>query len=362
MVPGWIDQQEALDLLVARLSEQETIGLDTEFVRVSTFHPKPGLIQIAIGDEALLIDPLAEINLQPLGQVLNGKVVSVLHAAQEDYEVLLGLTGQFPKEVFDTQIAYALLNERFSLSLAALVYELLGIEISKEETRSDWTKRPLTQSQCHYAKQDVLVLEALHRILSEQLLLTGRNEWMRQEMEAIQIRNAQVLSDGDIETQLCRFGNAWKLSPFGMSRLVHLVKWREETARLLDKPRKHVLSNKSVYSLAISNRAERQHQLVSEHLLTEKQADRFGSQLRRVIEKARDNGDLMPPPPPPLSRAEKDELKKRQGKVSAVAKELGISPEILAKKRQIVASLDARKWEPSGWRKEVLDGIFDEIS
>ena len=87
-----------------------------------------------------------------------------------------------------------------------------------------------------YAKDDVLVLEPLYEILSEQLEQAGRLDWMHEEMQLIRDRNASILVDGDLETQIGKFGNAWRLSPTGMSRLVHLVKWREKAAAdLIDK-------------------------------------------------------------------------------------------------------------------------------
>jgi ribonuclease D len=354
---GWIDQQAKLDSLVDQVADANAIGLDTEFVRVSTFHPKPGLIQIALQDHAYLIDPLAEIELKHLGVTLKRGITSVLHAAQEDYEVLFRLTGSVPTPVFDTQIAYALLHDKISMSLSALVLELLGKELSKEQTRSDWTKRPLSQAQCRYAKEDVLVLQPLYEILSEELERSGRLPWMQEEMISIQERNAMVLTDGDVETQVHRFGNAWRLSPEGMSRLVHLVQWREDTARRVDKPRKHVLSDQTLFSLATAGQVGRHHQLVNQHGLTDKQADRFGGQLKMVLENASEAGPIDTPPPP-LSKHLKGALKDRQVRVERIAKELGIAPEMLVKKRQLIASLDGRQWSPVGWRRAVLEEVF----
>jgi len=354
---GWVDQQIQLDVLTDAIQIASSIGLDTEFVRVSTFHPKPGLIQIALDEDAYLIDPLADLDLSRLGHVLTGSAISILHAAQEDYEVLFRLTGSIPKPVFDTQIAYALLNDKISLSLSSLVSELLGKELSKEETRSDWTKRPLSQAQCEYAKEDVFVLAPIYEILHGQLEKAGRLHWMDEEMCAIQERNATILIEGDIETQIYKFGNAWRLSPEGMSRLVHFVQWREDTARRVDCPRRHVLSDQSLFSLATVGYVGRHHQLVSQHGLTDKQADRFGAQLKVVLEDALEAGAIAPPPPP-LSKRLKDALKDRQAKVEAIAKDLGIAPEMLVKKRQLVASLDGRQWVPTGWRHELLGDVF----
>jgi ribonuclease D len=357
MVLNWIDQQAALDDLVAIISESPAITLDTEFVRVSTFHPRPGLIQVGLNAKAFLIDPLVGLDLNQLGDLLSGCITSVLHAAQEDYEVLFRLTGQLPGLVFDTQVAYALLNLKISPSLSTLVSELLGREISKQETRSDWTRRPLSEAQCQYAKDDVLVLEPLYEILSEQLEKAGRQDWMQEEMQSIRDRNASILVDGDLETQIYKFGNAWRLSPTGMSRLVHLVKWREKAARRLDRPRKHVLSDQSVFSLATSGDVGRHHQLVGQHGLSDKQADRYGEQLKSVIEHAT-SVETVEPPPPPLSKHLKNEFKERQTQVEGIARELGIAPEMLLKKRQLVASMDGREWRPTGWRKVVLEDVF----
>ena len=354
-----ITDQSALDALLAAVSESPRIGLDTEFVRVSTFYPKPGLIQIALGGEAYLVDPIAGMDLSALGQVLASGPLSVLHAAQEDYEVLYRLTGQFPTPVFDTQIAYALVSPRLSLSLSALAEEVVGANIAKDETRSDWTQRPLTEAQCRYAKDDVLILDALYQALSERLDQLGRSHWMDEDMQSIATRNQVILVEGDIETQVQKFGNAWRLSAEGMSRLAHLVQWREETARKLDRPRKHVLSDQSIFSLASSGRADRHHQLVSQHELSDKQADRFGGQLKAVLAEAEEIGG-MTPPPPPLSKRHKELLRARQNQCEAVAKSLNIAPEMLVRKRQLVASLDGRGWKPSGWRAAVLDGVFDD--
>jgi ribonuclease D len=180
---------------------------------------------------------------------------------------------------------------------------------------------------------------------------------MHEEMRSIRERNATTLVDGDLETQVHKFGNAWRLSPEGMSRLVHLVQWREDAARRVDKPRKHVLGDQSLFSLAAAGRVGRHHQLVSQHGLTDKQADRFGGQLQRVLDEALEAGTIAPPPPP-LSKRLKDALKERQTKVEAIAKSLGIAPEMLVKKRQLVASLDGRQWMPSGWRKPLLEDVF----
>jgi len=138
---------------------------------------------------------------------------------------------------------------------------------------------------------------------------------------------------------------------------VHLVQWREDTARRVNRPRKQVLSDHSLFSLAATGFVGRHHQLVNQHGLTDRQADRFASQLKLALEEATEAGTVTPPPPP-LSKRLKDVLRERQSKVEVIAKELGIAPEMLVKKRQLVASLDGRKWAPSGWRQDLLGDVF----
>ena len=354
---GLVQTQTALSEILDAIRSTPVIGLDTEFVRVSTFHPKPGLIQVAAGDVAYLIDPLADLDLAPLGEVLSSNTVSVLHAAQEDYEVLYRLTGAIVTPVFDTQVANAMLSPHMSLSLSALCEATLGQQISKDETRSDWTQRPLTEAQCRYAREDVLVLKPLYDALYAALEAQGRLDWMAEEMRRIATRNQRIFDHGDIETQVHRFGNAWRLSPEGMSRLVHLVQWREETARQVDKPRKHVLSDPSLFQLALSGRVEREHHLVRDFDLSQGQADRYGRKIRSVLELSEEAGGIDPPPPP-LSKQRKEALKERQRACEQVALELGIAPEFLVRKRELVASLDGRQWAPEGWRATVLTGVF----
>jgi ribonuclease D len=145
------------------------VALDTEFMRVDTFYPIAGLLQVGDGVRAYLIDPLTIDNWQPLAALLeNPAVVKVVHACSEDLEVLLRLTGSLPAPLFDTQLAAAYLNLGFSMGYSRLVQEVLGIDLPKGETRSDWLQRPLSETQISYAAED-----AVH--LAEVFVSCGRN-------------------------------------------------------------------------------------------------------------------------------------------------------------------------------------------
>ena len=158
----WIRDNDSLGQFCAQWQQLPFVALDTEFMRVDTFYPIAGLLQIGDGERAFLIDPLTIDNWQPLAQLLeNPAVVKVLHACSEDLEVLLRLTGSLPAPLFDTQLAAAYLNLGFSMGYSRLVSEVLGIDLPKGETRSDWLQRPLSETQISYAAEDAVHLAEL---------------------------------------------------------------------------------------------------------------------------------------------------------------------------------------------------------
>ena len=174
----WICDNDSLGQHCAEWQQLPFVALDTEFMRVDTFYPIAGLIQIGDGVRAYLIDPLTIDNWQPLAALLeNPAVIKVVHACSEDLEVLLRLTGSLPVPLFDTQLAAAYLNLGFSMGYSRLVQAVLDIELPKGETRSDWLQRPLSETQISYAAED-----AVHLAEGAQLLDQRRRfdrQWLR---------------------------------------------------------------------------------------------------------------------------------------------------------------------------------------
>ena len=141
-----------------RWAEAPALGLDTEFVRTNTFYHRLGLIQVCDGSTAWLVDPLAARDLAPLAAVFRSPGVKILHSASEDIEVFYRALGVLPAPLFDTQIAGAFAGKGAFLSYQKLVAACLGVELAKEETRTDWLARPLSPGQLAYAAEDVAFL------------------------------------------------------------------------------------------------------------------------------------------------------------------------------------------------------------
>jgi len=148
----------------------DALAIDTEFVRTDTFYANLGLIQISDGTDCWLVDPLTISDFSPLIDLMtNPAVVKVFHATSEDLEILEQTLGCIPTPLFDTQVAAALTGYGFSKGYGPLVGLLLGIELDKHETRSNWMKRPLTEAQMGYAAEDVYHLAAIYQLLKQRL-------------------------------------------------------------------------------------------------------------------------------------------------------------------------------------------------
>jgi len=204
-----VESDAALAPVLERLSTCPELAVDTEFMRRNTYYPQVALLQLCGGDEAFLVDPLRIEDLDGLRALLTAPAVTkLLHSCSEDLEVFRCWLGVLPEPLVDTQRAAALLGEAFGLGYRALVERLCGISLDKGETRSDWLRRPLSDSQCHYAALDVTELLPAWRVLRERAEDRGRVAWVLEEGE--EARAALAERERDLHG---RIKGAGRLSP-----------------------------------------------------------------------------------------------------------------------------------------------------
>lgn len=336
------------------------IALDTEFIRVDTFYPIAGLLQVSDGEGTYLLDPLLISNWQPLAQVLrNQKVVKVLHACGEDLEVFSRLIGVLPKPMFDTQVAAGYLNIGFSMGYSRLVQHVLNIELPKGETRSDWLQRPLSELQVLYAAQDTEYLVDVYRALEEQLT-EQKYAWVLED-------GAFLVADYTEETDpfdLWRgIKQAWKLAPQQLAALRELAAWREQQARLRDVPRNRIVRESTLWALAHEQPADMTH-LAELEDMHPRILRKEGATLLSIIKKVKALPESAWPAalPEPLP-IEASKVLKRLRKVGfEMGHELDIAPELMLRKKKLEALL--RTGYPSGpyslpeslrgWRRELM--------
>jgi ribonuclease D len=178
----WIDRSDELDALARTLASQSSIGVDTEFLRERTFFPKLCLLQLSAAGQIWCVDTLRVGSLDALMPALTAPGTrKLIHAARQDLEAVY-LTGkQVVSPVFDTQIAAACIGLKPQVGYAELVKTLLDVTIPKGQTRTDWSKRPLTHEQLEYAADDVLYLSAIAEELARRMTELGREHWVRED-------------------------------------------------------------------------------------------------------------------------------------------------------------------------------------
>ena len=231
-----------------RLQGASRLAVDTEFMRESTYRAQLCLVQIASDTDCYLVDPLAGLDLAPLFATLADRArPKILHAARQDLEVLLQTGGFVPAPVFDTQVAAALLGLPPQAGYAELVARQLGHSIDKGQTRTDWSRRPLSAAQLAYAADDVHHLLQLHTELAMALEARGRSAWHAEECAALENPALYRTEPGDAWR---RFKGLGRLRPPEQSVARALAAWREERAIASDKPRGWILTDEAVLALA----------------------------------------------------------------------------------------------------------------
>ncbi|WP_175651324.1 ribonuclease D [Pseudomonas sp. Marseille-P9899] len=354
----WISDDRSLAEHCQQWRQLPFVALDTEFMRVDTFYPKAGLIQVGDGQRAFLIDPLLVNDWQPLAELLEDPAVTkVLHACSEDLEVLLRLTGSLPAPLFDTQLAAGYLNLGFSMGYSRLVQEVLGIELPKGETRSDWLQRPLSETQISYAAEDAVHLAELYVRLRPQLS-DDKNAWVLEDGAELVL---QLRRDVD-PYELYRDAKlAWKLSRAQLAVLRELCAWREREARARDLPRNRVVREHALWPMARTqpDNLTALARIEDMHPRTLRQDGEF------LLDLIKRTGSLPPsewPPavPEPLPIEASALLKQLRAIGQAEAERLSIAPELMLRKKTLEALLksgypDGPYQLPDslrGWRRE----------
>jgi len=345
--------------LLAKLSDQETYAIDTEFHRERTYYPKLALVQVAWGDELALVDPFA-VDFSLFESVLQGPHTAVLHAGDQDLEILQLVCGTVPQKLFDTQIAAGFMGLS-SPSLASVHERFLQISLEKGDRLTDWLARPLTDAQLIYAANDVAHLLRLQKVMIDELRQRGRLQWALDECEVSRLRTRGMRDPSQ----------AWRRikevrSLKGQARAVaqSVAAWREVRAAEIDVPVRYVLSDIAVCSIAqkppTSISALGQLRGVDRSVRQD-----IAEDLLRAVKAG------MNAPVPSLDDAAVAPLEKdmrpavalASAWVSQLARDLEIDPAILATRTDLEQFLrgDPAARLRSGWRSEVAGRAIEML-
>lgn len=361
VTPQIIDQNSELAEHCRNWLQLPFVAIDTEFVRTETYFPIAGLIQVGDGERAYLIDPLEITDWSPLVALLEcPTVVKVLHACSEDLEVFQDLCGALPAPLFDTQIAAAYLGMDFSMSYSRLVNALLGIELGKEETRSDWLQRPLSAKQLQYAVDDTLYLARIYTLMARRLHAANLTDWLLEDTAEL-VASAKVMPEPAQAYR--RIKQAWRLKPAELAVLQVLCDWRERSARQRDVARNRLLREATLCPLA-QRQPDSLAQLSRMEDMHPRTVRQDGETVLELISQGRDVPEedwpaVLPEPLP----ADANRLLKSLRKVGQRhAERLGMAGELMLRKKVLEAFVRtgypngpySLPDELSGWRRELM--------
>lgn len=363
--PIWVSDDASLVSQCEIWSQTEFLALDTEFIRTSTFYPKPGLLQLATEDECWLIDPLEIHDWSAFKALMdNPNIVKVFHSCAEDLEVCMTLWGSLPTPLFDTQLAMAFAGLGQSVGFQRAIDNLLGIEISKEATRSNWLQRPLTDEQVEYAVADVHYLRQIYPILKKKVADLERTHWLEEDCARLIDQSA---SDDNFELSYRKVKLGWKLNPQEQYVLQQLACWREKQARSRNVPRNRIADDRALWNIARYKSSNKdQLRKAGLHPAVIKSQ---GVELIAMVASALNVPDNRLPQKldRPLSIEAGNVLKELKRIVTQRAEALAIPPELLANKRLLEPLVRGNQESSAsallhGWRLEQIGNELRDAS
>ena len=279
----YIDSDAGLVEACIELNKASCCAIDTEFVRESTYYPVLALVQIASDEYLACIDPLAIEDFSPLIELLTrDDLLKIFHSPSQDLEILYQRFGRVPAPLFDTQLACAVLGYNHQISYADLVQQVTGVRLEKKHTRTDWSRRPLSDAQLDYAMDDVRYLLPVYRYLQDELESSQRLQWID--------RDLQAMSDPANYEQ--NFNELWKRLK-GVQKLKgeklqiasDLCQWRETLAQQRNRPRRWIAKDDALVEIARQKPASLDD-LTSIPELPEKTVKRHGETLIQIVARA----------------------------------------------------------------------------
>ncbi len=243
-----IENQSQISQFCQRCGDEGRFAFDTEFVMEDRYESEVCLLQAAVTDSVVIIDPFSELDLRPLWDLVgDDSIETVVHAGQEDLAIAVQHTERAPRRVFDVQVAAGLVGLDYPISLQRLVQSILHIRLHKTKTLTDWRKRPLTEAQIRYAAEDVAYLLTVRQDLHDRLDRLGRLKWAGEEFQGMEEMTRYQRAEEDRLLRIKGMGNL-KAEKLAVAR--EIMHWRENLAERLNRPARVVLKDHLLVEIA----------------------------------------------------------------------------------------------------------------
>jgi ribonuclease D len=358
----YIDTTDKLQNFIERISTASWVVLDTEFIRGRHYFSKLCLIQIATEDHLACIDPLACKDLSAFASILyNTKITKVLHAVHQDIDIFYQLFKKIPTPIFDSQTAAAALGIDHQIGYSNLVLALLGIELDKSQSRTDWAKRPLSSKQLNYAIDDVRYLREIYPLLLTQLQQLNRLDWLTPSIEhstAISTYQPQP------EAMWKKVHGKQILNGQQLAVLRELAAWRETTAIKRNLPRRWLTPDPLLIDLA-KRQPDTTDLIQRLHNANTKQLQPYHKQWLSCIKKAQDMPLEQWPVPKTYQKPSKLQIKLidlLQLAVRYHANKHNVSSILIANRKTIESMvIEGRNELSNDWRGALVNKSFAAI-
>ena len=353
----YIASQADLEAFAQRASSSDVLAIDTEFLREKTYYPKLCLLQMSSRDEAVIVDPFAVDDLTVLCPLLeDDSIVKVFHSGHQDVEIMVYELDCVPHPIFDTQVAAALLGQTQQVGYAPLVHSICGVKLKKTDSFTDWSVRPLSDSQIEYALDDVVYLPEMYSIMKGRLEEKGRLDWLADDFEEMTHRDAYITDEQEMYRRLKHVG---QLSRRQMAAAREMAAWREIEARKRNIPRRWVLTDEQIVEAC-----KREPRTIDDLFMVRGIRERLTTaDARALVELVRSALDSAPDTWPELNKSSRNEpnVDVQVGMLMSIvrmkAREHDIALQTLASMSDLTSlARGHRKRSPllKGWRRDIV--------
>ena len=360
----FISNRESFRAFIERASSSSFLAIDTEFLRETTYYAKLCLLQIATENEVAIIDPFKVGSLTPLAALFEDEaIVKVFHACDQDIEILYHEIGVAPKPLFDTQVAAALLGHPKQVGYGALVHSICGVTLKKADSFTDWSVRPLSDSQIKYAADDVIYLAKMYGPIVEKLEKAGRLSWLKHDFDEL-CDPTRFTVDPRKRFRHLKRGN--QLTRKQLSAARELAAWREQRAESRNIPRKWVMTDEQIVEIC-----KRESRTIDDLFLVRGVREKLSTRdAREVVALLCKGMDLPEDEWPTTGRSDRNErnVDVEVGLMGALlhlrAREAGVAPQAIASTSDLAALARGHKEDNEllrGWKYELVGKEFEQL-
>lgn len=352
----YITSQSQLNSLLDLIAAEKLVALDTEFTRQTTYYPMLSIVQVAIKTadnkkQSFIIDCMCGLDLTGFfALVSDPKIKKILHSSMQDLQIFYLGSNIMPQAIIDTQIMANFCGFGCNIGYSNLVKNIFDKSLNKDQQRSDWQRRPLSQKQIDYAILDVEFLHEIYEKFSAILEKNQRYQWFDEEMKKFIGKSLNRSEDNLLKNFSFR-----KKTEVQKSQLKKLVLWREDLAQKNNLLRQYFLKDEDLENIIDLGSIEaKAHPRLTKEMLGEIEII--------LADETEENFDFTQN----FFMSEKQKILLEEAKVAVakIAEQENFSAQFLLTSfdlKKIICQKDSFETTVSSWRYELLGKELKEI-